>query len=361
MIALSALVLAGCGKKEQTREIAAIKVSTLAVGEVNGNYGQGYPGTIEEWSATALSFALGGTVKQVMVKDGQMVSRGQLLATIDATTAGNSLAAAQVTTSQASDMVEQTQELYNQALDAYNRMKILHDNGSLPEIKWIEVETRLKQAETALKSAKSGVRSAQAGENIALKSVADTRMTAPSAGYVARRQAEPGQTLLPGAPVLSILQIDRVKVKISVPESEISGFATGQNLAVVVGALDGRRYTATVSEKGVSADPLSRTYEVRATIDNSDRCLLPGMVCQVYAGRSTPQSYAISLPAHVVQLASDNTTFVWTVVDGKAHKTVITTGDNEGDNVMVTSGLKRGDRVIVEGQQKVTEGMQVKQ
>jgi len=281
------------------------------------------------------------------------------LATIDATTASNGLESARATTSQAGDIVQQAQDVYNQALDAYNRLRILHDNGSLPEIKWIEAETRLKQAETALKSAQTGVKSAQATERIARKSVTDTRLVAPTSGYVARRSAEVGQNLLPGAPVMSILKIDQVKVKFSVPESEINRFVKGQQVEVKVSALSERVYRATITEKGVSADPLSRTYEVKALIANSDHRLLPGMVCEVTASGSSQATHTISLPAHIVQLAADNTTFVWLIVDGKARKMPVTMGDNVGENVVIVAGLKQGDKVISEGQQKVSEGMDV--
>ena len=159
--------------------------------------------------------------------------------------------------------------------------------------------------------------------------------------------------------MLSILNIDRVKVKIAVPESEISQFATGQTLAVTVGALGNERFRASVTQKAVSADPLSRSYEVKAIIDNAHHRLLPGMVCEAFAARGTAGGVAI--PAQVVQLAADNTTFVWEVVDGKACKTIIVLGDNAGNDVVVAGGLSRGDRIIVEGQQKVSQGMSVKE
>ncbi len=115
--------------------------------------GRTYVGIVEENTATAVSFTTLGVVRRVYVKEGQYVSKGQLLAEIDATNASNSVDAAQASTSQAGDMVAQSRATYAQAKDAYERMKMLHDNGSLPEIKWIEAQTRLQQAETSLKTA----------------------------------------------------------------------------------------------------------------------------------------------------------------------------------------------------------------
>ena len=100
------MALNGCVNKEQ-KTPEPVKVKSMTVGDNYGTLSQGYSGTIEEMSATALSFAMGGTIKQLLVEDGQMVRQGQVLATIDATTASNGLESARATTSQAGDIVQQ--------------------------------------------------------------------------------------------------------------------------------------------------------------------------------------------------------------------------------------------------------------
>ena len=361
MMAVATMLLIACGKKQDDgAESRSIAVQTVTIGATAEWDGQGYSGTIEELSGTSLSFPTGGTIKTINVSEGQMVSRGQVIATIDASTMNNSMDVAKSTTSQASDMVQQAQATYNQTKDAYDRMKILHDNGSLPEIKWIEVETRLQQAETALRTAESGLRSAQASQRIAQKGVSDTRLTAPTSGYVSQKYAEVGQNVLPGAAVVKIVQIDRVKVSISVPESEVSQFVVGQHLSVRVSAVEGGVYDAVVTEKGVSADPLSRSYQIKAIINNSNHRLLPGMVCEVTDSRGGETSI-ISVPAMIVQIDADNRPFVWTVVDDKAQKAYLTLGQNVSDRVQVIGGLAAGQKVIIEGQQKVSTGMSVKE
>ena len=69
---------------------------------------------------------------------------------------------------------------------------------------------------------------------------------------------------------------------------------------------------------------------------------------------------AMTLPAEIIQIDADNRPFVWTVVDGKAQKAYVTLGQNIGDNVQIAEGLKAGDKVICEGQQKVSNGLEVK-
>lgn len=334
---LALMVAAGCGEKKAVQAPAPVSVKTMVVGSGRGDGGQGYSGTIEEEDGSSLSFATMGTVESINVGEGQFVSRGQLVGVLNSTTARQAYASA----------VAQRE----QAADAQSRMKMLHDNGSLPEIKWVETQTQVKQA--------------QAAEQIARKSLADTRLYAPYSGYVTKKLVEAGANVGPGVPVVQLVRIDRVKVKISVPEEEIARVRQGMALSVRVPALGGRVFQARVTEKNVAADALSRSYEVKALIANASHQLLPGMLAEVDVPGAEPSAAAaagqVLLPAGIVQLDEQNRTFVWTVAGGKARQTFITTGPGEGDKVSVVAGLHAGDRVISEGQQKVSSGMAVKE
>ncbi len=348
MLLMATLVIGSCSEKKQNAlEPQPVKVKTMLVGVSPVNGGQAYSGVIEEMSGSSLSFAGAGTVKTLSVSEGQFVSKGQLLGAIDPQTMQNTVNMAKAATTQAEDALKQAQ-------DAYERMKLLHDNGSLPEIQWIDVQTKLSQAQQMLRQARSS-------EQIARKGLTDTRLFAPFSGYIAQKLIDIGSNVVPGMPVIKLVKIDQVKVNISVPEKEISAISKGQAINVTVAALGGKRFTARVIERGVSADPLSRTYEVKAVIANPRHELLPGMIANVEGVATTQHKTrtCVSLPATIVQIDADNKPFVWIVQDGKAEKRIITVGDNSGDNVMVTGGLNTGDKVIVEGQQKVSTGMQV--
>ena len=353
-VLLTVLCVCSCKRNELRREVAPVKVKTITVGNTAVERGQIYSGTIEEMSGSSLSFAGMGTVKSLHVSEGQFVRQGQLIGTLDASTSTNSVSMAQATTSQAEDALKQAE-------DAYQRMKLLHDNGSLPEIQWIDMETKLSQARSMVKQAK-------AAEQIAKKGVTDTRLLAPFSGYIIQKNVEVGSNVAPGVPVAKLVKIDHVKVKISVPEEEISDINKGMVLNVKIPALADRHFMARVTECGVAADPLSRSYEVKAIISNPNHDLLPGMVCEVtvegMAPRTSPTSrsaWTIALPAHIVQIDADNQPFVWTVVDGKAKKTMIETGENAGDLIVIDKGLKSGDKVVVEGQQKISTDMKVEE
>ncbi len=358
---LMVVVVCGCIRGSEKESEMVVKVKTIEVGASSTPGLQTYSGIIEEWDGSALSFAAGGTITHINVSEGQSVSHGQLIATVDSRNTTSGANASHAATEQADDMVQQAQAALNQAQDAYNRMKVLHDNGSLPEIKWIEVETKLQQAKLMVSQAKSNASAARSTEDIARKSVSDTRLYAPTSGYISAKMCDVGQNVLPGAPVVKLVQINRVKVNVSIPENEISHIHTGQQIVATVAALGNRRFNAKVIEKGVEADPLSRTYTVKAVIENPRHELLPGMIAEVTVASSSESNSigAATLPATIIQIDADNKPFVWKVTDGLASRTYVELGENIGDEVQVLSGLHVGDHVICEGQQKVSTDMKV--
>ena len=330
MAAVALMALCSCGEKKQTAEeqTVRVKVQQIQAEAVNGE--QGFSGTIEEQSGASLSFATAGTIKRIYVNSGQTVGAGQLIAELDPTTMQNAYTIAKTA--------------LEQAQDTYNRMKELHDDGSLPEMQWIAIENQLK--------------SATASEAMAKKALADTKLYAPFGGYIATKDAEVGQNAGPGVPVVKLVSIGSVKVKISVPEDDIQRIKKGSSMKIIVPALGNREFSGSVTERGVSADPRSRTYEVKATINNHDGQLLPGMICQAFTNYMQGTT-GVFVPANLVQLDSDNNTFVWVVNGGKAVKRQIFISNETAQGAQVSGGLSDGDQIIVAGQQKVSNGMKV--
>lgn len=331
MLSAALVVTGSCRQSHSSVEKKPIEVKTLTLHATPVAARQHFSGTIEEESGSALSFPVAGTVKSVAVAAGQQVQKGQLIAVLDDASFRSSL--------------EMAKAALEQAKDAYQRLKQLHDNNSLPDIQWVEAESKLKQAQSAY--------------DISRKNMEDTRLYAPFSGYISEKQVEVGNNVMPSSPVVKLVTVDKVKVCISVPETEISGIHPGVPIEIEVPALNHRLFTGKIREKGVSANALSRSYEVKAEIPNAQHALLPGMLCTLNLTQSTTTSVVL-VPCSVVQLDSSNQHFVWVVQQGKAVRRTVGLGQFEGDSIAVVSGLSEGEQLIVEGQQKISDNMQVK-
>ena len=331
---LAVSIAYSCSDKKENTSKAPTQVKTEIVSASVGSDGQTYVGIVEEKEGTAVSFTGMGIVKRVLVNEGQAVSRGQLIAEMDDTQARNLLSGAEAQMAQANDALE--------------RYKMLHDNGSLPEIQWVEIQSKVAQAKSQLEVAK--------------KNLADCRLTAPVSGIIGRKQVKTGETALPSQAVVTILDISSVKVKVAIPEAEIGQIRMNTSSIIKVEAIN-RSFEGGRIEKGIQADALTHTYDILINVPNPDRRLLPGMVASVRFTvvplQETGQQAMVPMTA--VQKKSDGTLFVWTIAkDSTAHRTTVGIGQTRGNRIAITSGIANGQVIITEGYQKLSEGTRVR-
>lgn len=328
---LASMALVSCSQKEPAPRASSVNVRTLKVTTSTHAVGKSYMGTIEEEDGANVSFGVIGNVVRVMVDEGQFVRKGQPMAEVDGQNVRNAHEISAAT--------------LNQAEDAYRRLKDLYDKGTLPEIKMVEMETALAKA--------------RAAEAISRKSVSEIILRAPFDGYVASSNVHEGASVAPGVTGFRLVKIDRVKVKLSVPEKEIGSIRLGQPVTFVVDALGDSVFNGSVVNRGVTASAMSHSYGVKAIADNRRHTLLPGMVCKVHLETASSE-YAIIVPQQAIGINGQDK-YIWTVKEGKAHRQDILTGDIINEGVIVVSGLTNGDVIIVEGQNKVCEGIAVKE
>ena len=130
MITGFSLLLTGCTEKARKIEKKNIKVETISVGNTNLGGTKDYVGTIEEKMGSTLSFEIAGNITSIRVDEGDRVSKGQLLATINPTTVKEAHRATLTT--------------LKQAQDAYRRFLPLHQSGTISDMKWVEIESKLE-------------------------------------------------------------------------------------------------------------------------------------------------------------------------------------------------------------------------
>lgn len=299
-----------------------IEVDTVSVFE--GLTTRKYSGLVEAKDATTLSFKNPGTVIEVLVDEGEYVKKGQLLAKLNDSNAQN--------TYQLAFMQQQ------QAQDAYDRMKPMYENGTLPEIQWVEVVTGLSQAKTSTEMAK--------------RSIEDTKLHAPKSGLIGSKSIQLGVNVLPSSEAFQLVDINTVHINIPVPENEVSSLKVGQYATIEIAAIN-KTLEGKIHQIGVSADPVSHTYSTLIAVKNKDWKIKPGMVCQVQIAGQSVSGIAISNSALLRDALGDQ--FVYVLKDSMVVTRAVQTIDFIENRVLVTN-LSDEEVVVTSGQHKLSEG-----
>lgn len=335
IVLFAAFALAGCGqaglkpgkRQETVKQPVAVKV--MEVGMTGNSSSRTYVGTVHPAKSSVVSCIYPGTLTELKVVRGQYVRKGDVIAVIESQSVKSSL-----------DMAAATLQ---QARDGYRRAKSVHESGSMADVKMVEVESKLKQAEAAYEAAE--------------KAYADCVVKAPYPGVVGDVYTETGVELSIAEPIMKIMDISSLEIHIPVPEGEVNSVNSGVRAYVSVPALDMDNIPASLLSKGITASPLSHSYECRFVPDGRVEGLMPGMVCKVVL--SWDGNLSAVVPADIVRTDVSGR-YVWTVKDGTVVKAPVVTGGFSGDGIIVKEGLDDGDLVIVDGVKKVSSGMKVK-
>jgi RND family efflux transporter MFP subunit len=309
-----------------------IRVEIITVKQAGVTQNLNYSGLITPTVEAQLCFQMPGTVNQIMVDEGDFVKKGQVLAVLDKSTIESSYKAAKAT--------------QLQAQDAYDRLAKVYEKGSLPEIKWEEIKTKLAQANSA--------------EQIAKNNLNNCTLKASSDGVIGARNLEIGNSVMPGIPVIDLVTIKDVFVRISVPENEINKFKKNQTATVVIQAIGQKVYEAQVERIGVVANQISKTYQVKLRMSNPEFKIKPGMVCDVNLSIEKDKK-VIEVPSQAVVKGERNKNYIF-LIDGKSSKVKrkeVEIGEFANNNLQILSGINEGDILVVNGQHKLTENMEV--
>ena len=322
--------LAGCRAKT-VQPLPPVTVETAPVERMDSARDLRMSGTIEADRTTVLSFAVPGTVEQVLVDDAQTVRRGQVVARITPTSYEAALGVAVAA--------------LERAEDHYRRLEPMHRNKTVAEVRWVE-------AQTALEAAQHNV-------EIARKNLKDTVLYAPEDGVIAKRTIEPGSSVAPGVSAFVLMQTKTVRAIAPVPENEIARVSVGQPARVAVAAL-GREFAGSVYEIGVVADPLTRTYPVKITLPNREGTLKVGMVIDIFLPLPG-QAPALAVPREAVRIDEHGAPCVYVVgADQKLQRRRVEVISFVGERIALKGGVNEGERVVVSGTPMLADGATVR-
>lgn len=205
---------------------------------------------------------------------------------------------------------------------------------------------------------------AQLGEQQAL--VNKKLVRAPFAGRLGIRAVDIGQYVTAGTKLVTLQALDPVYADFSVPQKSLGKIVLKQRMMLKTDAFSGEQFPGEISSIDPKVDPATRNVQVRATVRNPKRTLLPGMFATIAITLGEPQRH-ITLPQTAVSYNPyGDTVFVvegQNGQDGKAsllaQQKFVTTGSTRGDQVAILSGIKEGDTVVTAGQIKLRAGVPV--
>ncbi|KYG74803.1 RND family efflux transporter MFP subunit [Roseivirga ehrenbergii] len=332
LIAIAALVLllTSCSDKPEKITVEVIPKVTLSnLKRTSTKEVLNYSGTIKADNTVSIGFAVPGRVSEVHVQEGQKVEKGQLLASIE-----------EISYQNAFDIANASLE---QANDNFTRLNGLYEKGSLPERDFIAVKVASTQA--------------SANKNLAAKNLADTKLYAPFSGVITAKLTELGATAAPGVPAFTLMKTDKVYAKASITESEISKLKIGTSAQIEVASL-GEIFDGKVAIVNPSADALTRTFNVKVRLDNSDNKLLPGMISNIKI-ETDNEINIISIPPEAVVRDANNIVYVFVVKDNKAIRKRVTLGGFNGNEIVVTDGLAEQDAIVIAGHRTLKDGQTI--
>jgi membrane fusion protein (multidrug efflux system) len=384
MCVLPTLVLCSCDSKTSVVADQTVPVKVRQLNQVQQVASVAASGVVEGNVTAMTAFEVSGRVKKVYVEEGQQVVKGQVLGELDAAEYQHAYDAAvgQADVARATahkaqnglrpEELEQARIAFGRAQDEYQRMKFLFDRKSLDANDFHKFEAAYLSAKQNYEIARQGSRSedksaAEAQTRTAIaqmqdakRHLANCRLVAPISGFVGMKHVNVGDFVAVGTPVFSVLDLDPVRIRVAIPESEIGKLRVGAAAAVTIPSLAGQTFKGTLNVLGVSADPASRTYTAKIAVSNRDHRLRDGMVSQTRIF-GTEQVHVLTVPGSAIVRDAHGVenVYVYYPARQKAFARRIETGDFWGSEVVIKSGLVPGDQVVIVGQQNLREGSSV--
>lgn len=346
-VLLAAGALVACSRPEPPPEpVRAVKVMTVAPTEAA--FAHEFSGEVRARTEVRLGFRVAGKLTARPAEVGQVVRPGQVLAQLDG--ADYQLAAQ---SADAQLRAAQTQrDLAAADLRRFTELK------AQQFISAAELERR----ETALKAAQATLEQAQAQAKAQANQRAYTTLVAERAGVVVAVEAEPGQVLAAGAPVLRLAEGRARDVVVSLPEQLVGRVRVGQPVQVRLWA-GGAIHAASVREVAASADPVSRTFAVKLALPDAASDANLGATAFVRwlplaPGAGTPP--VIKLPTSALW-ADGQTTAVWLYDPAlrQVRRRTVVLASADGNQAVVASGLQGGEQVVVAGVHVLSDGQTV--
>ena len=340
--------LAGCSNEVeetvQAPELRPVKVIEMA--SVSTTRALRYSGSVTARSEAATGFRVAGKIVERSVEIGDRVQAGDVMARLDATDFGLQVQSAEANLEAAERQVETSEFALKRTEQLFRQQ--------------VTTKAQLEQAQLAYNQSIASRNSAKAVLEQTRNQVEYSRLTADRDGIVTAIDADAGQVVAAGSPVVTVAADGERDVVIAVPETDILAFSAGKPVDVTFWSNRSLKLPGTVREVAGSADRLSRTFTVRIGLP-SDPSVLLGMTATVEATAPVAAPY-YDVPLAALSRDEADAMIVWTVnrVDGTVQSRPVTVEEFSDTGVKVTDGLRTGDLVVIAGTQFLSQNMRVR-
>ncbi len=346
IVSLFALA-SGCSNSKATEAARAVKpkpvhVDTIAVEERAMPRTVMLAGSLKANQESDVAANATGRVMRTMVERGSFVSQGQAIAQLDARLST-------LVASESKANLETARAQKDLAHQDCARFQNLHDKGAISQQEFDKVMAGCKTSSEAATAAESRAQQA-------LQTVGDSTVRAPFPGLVAERFVSAGEFVRPDTKVAHVVDIDPLRLELTISESDMGAVKVGQRVGFSVNAFPDRTFTGTVRYIGPSVRATTRDLVFEALVPNKDRLLRPGLFATAQLDVGLQKLKVVPKTA----LRKDGETLrAFVVVDKHLEERVVQPGPTDGDRIAVLSGLASGKRVVAQPTDKTVDGQDV--
>jgi membrane fusion protein (multidrug efflux system) len=281
------------------------------------------PGMVEPWESLNILAEVRGMVEEVLVEEGDHVKQGDLIARLD--------------TSDYENTINSTRASYNLALTNLKRFSGLHEQEIIAQAEYDSIKAEVASLEAHLAIAEMQLKRCYIRSSIS--------------GIVNVLPAQNGLYLAVGDPVATVLDIDRVKVIVGIPETDVDAVRKIDRFEVMIEALHEKKISGSKNFLAVAPESQAQVYRLELEVGNKSGEILPGMFARVEIIKNEfPE--ALTIPLYAV-ISRDNKHFVFLEEGNVAKLQEVSLGILDGWQIQITEGLAPGQRVIVVGQRSV--------
>lgn len=373
LLAASMALCAGCGSQsddtaedDQTPSGTAVEVTEVTQGAMSTEYSVN--GKVAADNEVQVFPMLAGQVLTLSVSEGDKVSKGQTLLSVDTSTVTSTMSSLRESynaTKTATDKaIENAQISVQQAQLAVENTEALLEAGAAAEQDLTKAKQGLEQAQAGVQQARAqqaaSLAQIQASMDQINKQASLGTVTAPCAGTVTTVNVVQGGMASSAQPAVVIAEDSRVKIKASVSEDVFAGLHVGDSAGVQISVLSDEVKTAKILSLPAAANQQTNLYDVSVSVpDGSDPAIGSFATVIFYTDR---RENTLSVPTECVLTGNDNERYLFTVDEGgtTAKRVTVETGLVGKTQTEITSGLTVGDRVVTKGQSYLSDGSAVR-